>query len=144
MNAETQSDGRLRHYIWAVLLLLGMAVGGVVTLNCNPTASYPNGQLEEGQEGVKRLPEGGIGFDVTDTNKTSATFVLPSKVTVGSKDYDVTWKSTDSDDAKVEGDVLATVYKDESRGRHTVEFVGTYLVNGEKRIVHYPLNVANY
>jgi hypothetical protein len=137
------TKSRISDYLLLAGMLLLFAVGGIVTLNCTPSKSVPQGKLEPpGQPGVKALKDGGISFDITDPNVTYATFVLPTEVEIDGQPRKVTWVPVNPNDATVAGNV-ATVFKDERKGR-TVKFKGTYIYIGKTEEIEYPLSVENF
>lgn len=113
-----------------VLLALStlLFLGGLATLGCGPD-SVPGAGLKPGQPGVATHEEGGIVFDVTDTDHNSALYRVERfyENPEDGETQEYTWTPRNAQDADVLGPdpedpskILVRIYKDESRARRSV------------------------
>ena len=152
---EPLLQSRRAHYLGLVGLLVGMTLGGAVTLRCG-SASVVGGSLVP-KEGVKTSSESGIEFD---KNVGTADYDLDAMFERNGEDVTCTWKAvkslepmrsavdlddfTDADSSSVEmtGN-RATIKVNTNRIRRSVFFVCQYQVGPYVRLRSHTVRVQN-
>lgn len=138
---------RFGDYLLLILLSIGLVAGGIITMGCDPKITFPTGQLEAGQEGVRRMGRTGVEFSLDSTIEV-ARYELPSMVTYDSQEgIEVTgWKALSPDDSVSGATAMVRNTFTGQQPFRTAKFVGEITVPGTsmKKDVYFEIRVGWY
>jgi hypothetical protein len=127
MPKRQKTSKRTLDYLTLQWMLLLFILGGLVTLNCNPTKEIAGGTLTE-KEGVDHNVErNAISFD-SAVNNDSAEYTLPATFPIGGKDQPIEWSVDETHvkrgRASMNGNVATINYP--SQAEQHIAFWGYY------------------